>query len=231
MMLGGSVMAILIKSLEISRGKKKIIDHFDLEASSGEIIGLIAPNGTGKTTLFNGIAHLIPLKYNQLTLNGNSSSNRVAFNNSFFFLESSQSLYAEMTPLDHLKMIKNNWNSAYDEQSVINHLKMNDYKKIPTKKLSLGMRQHVLIAMYVMSDVPIMLMDEPLIGLDPSSISTVNQIISDWGKQGKALIISSHDLYNIKESCNRVIFLKDKKIAAQTRNLEKIQSMYQQLYE
>lgn len=224
-------MTILIKSLEISRGKNKIINNLDLEASSGEIIGLIAPNGTGKTTLFNGIAHLIPLKYDLLKLNGNTSSNREIFNKSFFFIESSQSLYEEMTPADHLKMIKRNWNGTYDEQTIIKYLKMEDYKHTSVKKLSLGMRQHVLIAMYVMSDAPIMLMDEPLIGLDPSSISTVNQIISNWGKQGKTLIISSHDLYNIKEICNRVIFLKDKKIAVQRENLEGIQDLYKNLYE
>ena len=223
-------MGIIIKDLIIKRGKKTIIDQLNFEAKSGEIIGLIAPNGTGKTTFFNGVAHFIDSSYEELSMQNINYSNRTLFNKSFFFLESSANLYEEMNTVDHLKLIKRLWKSPLSVNEIVSKLQMSNFQNLAVKKMSLGMKQHLLVAMYLISDAPILLFDEPLNGLDPSSIEIVNDIFKNLGESGKVIMISSHDIYNIQEVCNRVIFLKDKIFFEPLIQNNDIKKIYNDLY-
>lgn len=223
-------LTININDLKIKRGKTVIIDNLNFIASKGEIVALVAPNGTGKTTFFNGVAHLIKIKYSKLKINERSFTDRINFNRSFFFLETSNYLYEELTALEHLSLIKHLWKSNVSIDDTLKKLKMDSYSSVPVKKLSLGMKQHLLIAMYIISDAPVLLFDEPLNGLDPGSIKIVNSLLVSLSKD-KTIIISSHDIYNIQEICTRVVFLKNKHLIKETTNLKEINKIYSDLYE
>ncbi|EHV0160827.1 ABC transporter ATP-binding protein, partial [Enterococcus faecalis] len=160
-----------VKELTVEYGNRTIIENLSMQAEFGEIIGLVAPNGTGKTTFFNAISGLIPKK------NGNISLNKIDYNSrgatylkELFFLESSKNLYDYLTPKEHLEYIKAAWKSNSDIEHIFEQLKMKEYQNRPIKKLSLGMKQHVLLAMYLASDATIFLLDEPFNGLDPTSV-------------------------------------------------------------
>jgi len=224
-------MAIQIQNLKISRGENTVINGLDFTAESGETIGLVAPNGTGKTTLFSGIAHLIDPSYDKLDLNNTNYSNRIQYNQSLFFLESADNLYKELNTKNHLELIKKLWESPIKIDDILEKLKMTTYQEKAVNKLSLGMKQHLLIAMYLVSDAPILLFDEPLSALDPSSINRVNKIFYDLSMQKKTVIISSHNIFNIQEVCSRVLFLKDGVIAEDRSDLSEIKDVYARLYE
>lgn len=224
------VLPITIENLRIKRNKNLVINNLNYEMNSGEITALIAPNGSGKTTLFNGIAHLIDCSYSLLELNSFNYKDPSKYNSSLFFIESSNHLYEDLSARDHLKLVKGLWESKIIVNDVIADLKMEDYQNKAVKKLSLGMKQHLLIAMYIMSDASVFLLDEPLNGLDPSSIKLVNQILLNYHEK-KTIMISSHDLFNIREVCDRAIFLKNGKIAEDTNNLDKLDSIYTNLFE
>ena len=198
---------IYIENLNIKRGKKVVIENLDFSATKGDIVALVAPNGTGKTTFFNGLTHMIKSNYSHLEIQGESFSDRVKFNQSFFFLETSNFLYEDLTVTDHLILIKNAWKSPISINGTLDKLKMQNYSSLPVKKLSLGMKQHLLIAMYMISNAPVLLLDEPLNGLDPGSIKIVNSLLISLSRD-KTIIISSHDIHNIQEICNRVVFFK-----------------------
>ena len=222
-------MSVLIENMTIKRGRKKIIDGLGLSIMDGEIVALVAPNGTGKTTLLNGIAHLLPATYRKLEINS-FSPHSLNFNRSFFYLESSNNLFEHLTILDHLLLIKKNWQSKIAIDEVISLLKIHKYQTLPIKKMSLGMKQHALLATYLISDAPILLFDEPLNGLDPGSIEITNKIIQNLAYKKKIILFSSHDIANIQAICNRVLFLKNGKIARDTKNMNEILALYKQLY-
>lgn len=222
-------MSVFIENMTIKRGKKKIIDDLDLSIMGGEIVALVAPNGTGKTTLLNGIAHLFPSTYRKLEINS-FSPHSLNFKRSFFYLESSNNLFGHLNILDHLLLIKKNWQSKIAVDEVINILKIHKYQTLPIKKLSLGMKQHALLATYLISDAPVLLFDEPLNGLDPSSIESTNAIIQNLAYKKKIILFSSHDIANIQAICNRVVFLKNGKIEKDTKNMDDILALYKQLY-
>ncbi|MUO11918.1 ATP-binding cassette domain-containing protein, partial [Enterococcus faecalis] len=161
-----------VKELTVEYGNRTIIENLSMQAEFGEIIGLVAPNGTGKTTFFKAISGLIPRK------NGNISLNKIDYNSrsatylkELFFLESSKNLYDYLTPKEHLEYIKAARKSNSDIEHIFEQLKMKEYQNRTIKKLSLGMKQHVLLAMYLASDATILLLDEPFNGLDPTSVS------------------------------------------------------------
>ena len=215
-------MTLLIKNMNMKRGKKRVIRQLDLLVESGEVAALIAPNGFGKTTLLNGIAQLLPTTYDQLSLHNISPTAYTDYRRSFFFLESTNQLSDYLTAVDYLTLIKYYWQSKVEYQTVFQRLKMTEYLTLPIGKMSLGMKQHVLLAAYLISDSSVMLFDEPLNGLDPGR---------QWQKEGKTILLSSHAIANIQSICSKACFLKNGEIVTESSNMEEILAIYRKLYE
>lgn len=211
---------LAIKNLNISVSKKTIVNHLNINLDSNQIVGLIAPNGYGKTTLLRAISGLNivftgDIKYLSYSPN-NSTRNKYLKN--CYFLQSNNTLYPDFTVSEHISLISKQWNSTQNINNILNLLKMNDYSNIKVEKLSLGMRQHLLIAMAIISDAKLILMDEPMNGLDPTSVSNVSDILLELKSQGKLILFSSHILNNIDQVCDRVIFLNNGNIHTEIVN-------------
>lgn len=223
-------MSLELKNVQVRLGKQLILNQLRLEVPQGEILGLMAPNGTGKTTLFRAIANLISCQEGTIEINGYQSKEREKYFQQLFFLENNESLMTNLTPETNLAYVKKMWQSPLEVRDVINRLGMEKYRKKPVKHLSLGMKQHLLIGMYLISDAPVLLFDEPLNGLDLGSVELVNSLFQRLHQQGKTVMITSHNLHHLQTVCQRGIFMKDKKISRSTTNPEVISEIYRELY-
>ncbi|WP_314209378.1 ABC transporter ATP-binding protein [Vagococcus salmoninarum] len=223
-------MNLELKDVQVRLGKQLILNQLRLEVPQGEILGLMAPNGTGKTTLFRAIANLIGCQEGTIEINGYQSKEREKYFQQLFFLENNESLMTNLTPETNLAYVKKMWQSPLEVRDVINRLGMEKYRKKPVKHLSLGMKQHLLIGMYLISDAPVLLFDEPLNGLDLGSVELVNSLFQRLHQQGKTVMITSHNLHHLQTVCQRFIFIKDKKISRSTTNPEVISEIYRELY-
>ena len=223
-----------INNLGVKYGQKEILNTINLEFYPSEIIGLVAPNGAGKTTLLRTIAGLIKPNSGQVSINNLiQSKDREAFYKKIYFVESNQTLYPNLSGLDHLKYVKASWDSQVEIRNVIEELEIADYINLPIKKLSLGMKQHVLIAMCIVSNAEIILLDEPMNGLDPTSIKKISSYLKKMKQDKKTILFSSHILSNIDAITDKVIFLKDKQVGYfLDKNKDELSSedMYDQLY-
>lgn len=185
--------------------------NFTIE--NGKIIGLVAPNGTGKTTLLRILSGLLPHGNATLTLNSyDQHKQRTKYLNQLFFVESSNYLYKDLTAKDHLLYVKSMWHSSINIQQVVDELGMASYDKMKIKNMSLGMKQHVILAMYLVSDASLMLIDEPLNGLDPTSIQLFERVFGHLRHQGKSLLVSPHQMDSVGRICDVVYFLRDQQI-------------------
>lgn len=206
-----------IKHVHKSFKKKKVLDDVTLIAEKGEIIGLVAPNGTGKTTLLNILMNFIQPDSGNIELldkyDYSSKKNELAMHRLLSFLPDLGDLYAELNGTEHLKLYAKMWGQKTEKlEEIIKELNMEGYVKKPVRTYSLGMKQRLCFAMLLAANTDIMLMDEVMNGLDPTNVQLISSILIRLKKAGKIILIASHMLENLDTYADRILFLKDGKI-------------------
>lgn len=198
-----------VSHLNFAYHKQPILHDLTFTVATDEIVGLVAPNGTGKSTLLKNLVGLLTPASGTISLNGHDSrQDRTAFLQNLFFLEDNRNLYEHLTAREQIIYVQQMWRSGVDVDHIIDLLNMGGYKNKRISKMSLGMRQHVLLATYLAANTPLMLFDEPLNGLDPTSIQLFTQIFTQLRAQGHGIIMSSHSVENVTAMTDRTFFLK-----------------------
>ncbi|MEX0380028.1 ATP-binding cassette domain-containing protein [Leuconostoc sp. MS02] len=191
---------------------------------SGHIVGLVAPNGTGKTTLMRGINKDILITSGQIVLSNNET---------VFFMENQDALFPMLTVNEMFKYIAQSWKSKVSSESVINLLKISNYTNKKIASLSLGMRQMVMIGVYLLVDAEIMLFDEPINGLDQVNMSIISNVMLDLKQKNKIVIVSSHLLDNLSQFVDEFWYLKGGTVVKSlpnTNNIIKVKANYENIY-
>ncbi|WP_010098652.1 ATP-binding cassette domain-containing protein [Ornithinibacillus scapharcae] len=206
-----------LKDVTISYKDKTVLNKLSLSASAGEIIGLVAPNGTGKTTLFNVIANFIQPNKGSITfmekLAYKNERQQIAIHKQLTTFPEQSDLFDELSGLDHLKLYGNMWKGSTKHiNGIIEYLNMGHYVKKKVRTYSLGMRQRLCFAMLVAADTPIMLMDEVMNGLDIDNVALISKKLAEMKQENKLIFVASHLLENLDLYADRVMFLKDGKI-------------------
>lgn len=221
-----------INNLTLSRRNKWILSDVSLNIKENNLIGIVAPNGTGKTTFLKTISGLLAQESGEIKIkNILYKKDRKKYLSNIFFIENNDFLYSEISAISHLKYVKNTWGSSVNINDVIKNLYMEDYKNLPIKKMSLGMKQKVLIAMCQVSDASIIMLDEPMNGLDPTNLQLVSELFLQLKRRNRIIIISSHDLNNITEICDEVLFFNNKKFEiVEDTSQEDLKKLYNDIY-
>ena len=204
---------IKLKNISVAFKDKVVLDNLSLTASKGEIIGLAAPNGTGKTTLFNVMANFLKPTNGEVTFNDkygfNTEKDKLYIHKHMSTFPDQDDLFDELSGVDHLKLYGNMWKGSTKHlPGIIEKLKMGDYVKRKVGTYSLGMRQRLCFAMMAAADTPVMLMDEVMNGLDFSNVALISEYLLDMKKEDKLIFVSSHLLENLDLYADRVLFLK-----------------------
>lgn len=218
-------MSLLLENLILSYDRiKTIINDLSMGLESGSVVGLVAANGTGKTTLMRGINKDIALTSGQIVLPNNET---------VFFLENQDALFPMLTVKEMFEYVAKSWKSEVTSNAVIDLLKISSYVNKRISNLSLGMRQMVMIGVYLIVDADIMLFDEPINGLDQVNMSIISNVMLQLKKQNKIVIVSSHLLDNLSQFVDEFWYLKQGKIIKNlknTNNILKIKHDYEIIY-
>lgn len=217
-------MRLSIHSLSKSFGQKTILDQIELTIEDAGIWALIGPNGSGKTTLMDCIANLQTADSGEIHILGQQHTAPTIYQ-SFSYLQDNRLLYPELTGLEHLKLIQKIQGLERSRtEEVIEEIGIAQYVHQPVKSYSLGMKQHLLLAIGIMNKPKLMLLDEPLNGLDPTSYIKTRQLLLKMAEQGSTIIVSSHQLTEVDQLTNRLLFLKNGRLIQ--RNVEEIKETY-----
>lgn len=209
-------MQIQLKEITKKFGKKMILHNITMTVPSGKIVGLVGPNGVGKTTLMRIMCHLDTDYSGNVFFDQQSNRNQKVFED-IAFMQDNTVLYPQLTGYQHLAFlasIHQTPKSRIDE--VIKMIGIESYCHQKTGTYSLGMKQHLLIAMAIFSDPACLILDEPYNGLDPSSTIRLKEWLRKWSQQGKTIVLSSHNLNLISDLTPYVYFLKDAKLTSFT---------------
>ena len=210
-------MTLEIKNLSVSYGDFEVLKDISFHLEDGQLIGLVAPNGTGKTTLFNAVMRFIQVKSGHILIDGKeytaSDKDVLALHQKITFFPDQSDLFENFSGREHIEMYSQIWSGREkDVDAIIERLQMENYVDRKVQEYSLGMRQRLCFAMMVAADTPIMFMDEVMNGLDPENVSLVSDVLIELRQVGKIVMIASHLLDNLDEYADKVFFLKDKKL-------------------
>ncbi|WP_449622757.1 ABC transporter ATP-binding protein [Robertmurraya sp. Marseille-Q9965] len=203
-----------LKDVSVVYKDKIVLNKLSITAKKGEIIGLVAPNGTGKTTLFNVIANFLKPNSGEVSFNGEleykTEKDELKIRKMLVSFPDQSDLFEELTGVDHLNLYGNLWKGTTRHvPDIIEELKMSGYVKKKVATYSLGMRQRLCFAMMVAADTPIMLMDEVMNGLDISNVELLSNRLIRMKKEEKLIFVASHLLENLDLYADRVLFLKN----------------------
>ncbi len=175
----------------------------------GKIYGIVSENGSGKTTLFRTMVHLIDPKEGKILFDGKPVESCLK---DVFYFEDVEWLDGNLKGEDYMAFVKKMWDSKVDIKFVIQALNMEEYIRLPIKKYSLGMKQKLIIGMYLISDATYLIMDEITNGLDDQNRKRFFEILKEWKERNKTILLSSHYKDEISEFCDIVLQIRDKKL-------------------
>lgn len=204
-----------ISIAKFSYGEKEVLKDIHIQIDNPRIIGLVAPNGTGKSTLIEIIAGNLNNRDVSVLLDDKNYKNHyLEMKRKIVRMCNQDDLYSELTGLQHLQFYAEMWNikpSFVDE--VVSKLQMTEYISNKVSSYSLGMKQRLCFALVVVTNCEVMLLDEVMNGLDPDNVQLISKVLQSLKNEGKIIIIASHLLNNLNNIADEVYFLKDKRIA------------------
>ncbi|MDD7796064.1 ATP-binding cassette domain-containing protein [Clostridium sp. 'White wine YQ'] len=183
-----------------------ILDNINLQLEKGNIYGIIGRNGSGKSMLFKALCGLIKASEGKVKVNGKEIGKEVDFPENIGILIEHPGFLEHLSGYDNLKYLAEIQNKI-DEKDIINALDLVelDYKdKRSVKKYSLGMKQRLGIAQAIMEDPEIIVLDEPMNGLDNDGVKKVRKLILELKNKNKTIILASHNSEDIQLLCDKV---------------------------
>ncbi len=206
------------------RGKPAItaVDGLSLSVDGGQIFGFLGPNGAGKTTTIKMICGLVTADSGGVWVNGHDvvSERSAVMRDIGVVLEGTRNVYWRLSAWENLMYFgrlkgKTARETRGRAEGLLKELDLWDRRKDPVRTFSRGMQQKVAIASALIADPPVVLLDEPTLGLDVPSSRTVKQWISRLSREeGKTVILTTHQLQMAEELCDRVAIMRAGKLLA-----------------
>ena len=210
---------IEVKHLTKHYGDKVAVSDINFVAEDGEILGLLGPNGAGKSTTMNMLTGYISSTSGQALINGKDILEEpIQAKACIGYLPELPPLYVDMTVMGYLNFVydlkKCKLPRKSHLQDVCNLCKIGDVSHRVIKHLSKGYRQRVGLAQALIGNPPILILDEPTVGLDPNQMIEIRTLIKKLGKR-HTVILSSHILSEIQMVCDRVVIIDHGQVVAQ----------------
>jgi gliding motility-associated transport system ATP-binding protein len=189
------------------------------EVQKGEILGFLGPNGAGKTTTMRIITGFMPASDGSVRVDGfDVFDNPIDVRKRIGYLPENPPLYLDMNVISYLRFVAKIKGVPRDRiesevTRVMKRVNITDVQERIIAKLSKGYKQRVGLAQALLNDPPVLILDEPTIGLDPKQIHEVRELIKDLAGN-HTVVLSTHILPEVEHTCHRVIIIDRGKIVA-----------------
>lgn len=213
-----------VKHLTKCYGDIKAVDDISFTVETGEVLGFLGPNGAGKSTTMNMITGYISSTSGTVTIDGSEIlDNPKETKKKIGYLPEIPPLYVDMTVRKYLEFMfdlkKVKLPKKEHIEEVIRLVRISEQSERIIKNLSKGYRQRVGFAQALLGNPPVLILDEPTVGLDPKQIIEIRKLIKSLGKK-HTVIFSSHVLSEISATCDRIIVISNGKIVADAKTEE-----------
>ena len=219
-----------LDGLSKSYGGKRVVDSFSLKMEKGHIYGLIGPNGAGKTTVMKMMAGLTGADAGNIRFFGSEDLDKMRDRISFIIEEPYMDL--NMTArqnMEYLRLLRGVPDKGRIDE-LLAFVGLENTGKKPAKQFSLGMRQRLGLAMSILPGPEIMVLDEPINGLDPEGIIDIRNMLKELsGSRNMTILISSHILKELSELCTDYAIIREGKLVEELSHEELLQKTHTRL--
>ena len=194
------------------------VDDLSLEIKDGQIVGFIGPNGAGKTTTIKMLTGILKPDSGQITINGaDITTDAIEAKKQFGFVSDNPNAYPKLRGREYLNFIADMYEVDYQmRQQQIDHysklLKMEDALDDKIATYSHGMRQKIMVIAVLIHDPYLLILDEPLTGLDPQSSFVLKELMRERAQEGKSVFFSTHVLEIAEKLCDQIAIVNEGKI-------------------
>ena len=220
-------MGLVVHDVKKSYGDKTVVDGISFEMNHPGVFGLLGTNGAGKTTTIRMILGILKKDSGEINWNGKKVERK---NVNFGYLPEERGIYPKIKIIDQLTYFAKlkGMKEAPAKEEIkkwAEKLKVSDYLEMTAEKLSKGNQQKIQFIASILHSPELIILDEPFSGLDPVNTELLKNVIIELVKDGKYIIMSSHQMSSIEEFCTEVLILNKGKTVLQG-NLNDIKSKY-----
>lgn len=225
-------LPIAIKLTGVSKkyAEKKVLNSIELEIQSGQIVGYIGQNGAGKTTTIKILVGMIKDFNGSVEVCGfDNRKDPLEVKKRIGYVPELATIYETLTPFEYLEFVGNIYQIKNSEvrsraEKMLRILDLEREMHQPMMTFSKGMKQKVLFIAAIIHNPEVIILDEPLSGLDAHSIVLVKEILIKLAKSGKTIFYSSHLMDVVEKVCDRIIILSNGTIVADG-NIKQLQQL------
>src|SRR5262249_42476461 len=205
---------------DLRRGQVLAVDHVSFDVRPGEIFGLLGPNGAGKTTTMRILCTVLRPTGGTATIAGHDVASEPGLVRQHIgFLSANTAIYDRMSAWEMVEYFGRLYGMEEGPlrarmEAVFTELQMNHFRDVLGAKMSTGMRQKVSIARAIIHDPPVLIFDEPTLGLDVLVARAVRENIERLRALGKCVLFSTHIMHEVEKLCDRVAIVSRGKILA-----------------
>jgi len=207
---------ITLDNLSFSYNKTPFIENLSLEVKEGEVFGFLGPSGAGKSTLQKILLGLLPNYKGSVKVLGQEVKHKTsAFYETIGVDFEYPALYEKLTALENLKFFASLYkNNTCDFSALLSSVNLLYDKDKKVSQFSKGMKSRLSFIKALINNPKVLFLDEMTSGLDPTNSALLKQLILEQKKKGVTIILTTHNMEDAKELCDRVAFIVDGKIKA-----------------
>lgn len=200
------VYAVELHEVGLTIGKQELLKDISVNFNYGKIYGIIGRNGSGKTLLFKCISGFILPTHGEIHVIGEQVGKDIDFSGHMGVIIETPGFIPHYSAYRNLKILADISGGAKKERIIecIRMVGLNEKEKKPVKKYSLGMRQRLGLAQAIMEDPQVLVLDEPMNGLDKHGVEDVRKLLLQLKEQDKTILIASHNVEDIRLLCDEV---------------------------
>lgn len=199
---------IEIKNLSKKFGKNQVLKDVNLQLNGHGVFAILGPNGSGKTTLIKCILGMVIPSSGEILIEDLSIHKKWKYRENISYLPQITNFPSNLTVKELFKMIKDLRSSkTKNEQSLVSKFRLEPHLNKKLGTLSGGTKQKVNLVLTFLCDSPILILDEPTTGLDPSALIILKELIAKEKQKGKLILLTSHIMSFVEEIADEIIFL------------------------
>ena len=215
--VAGGDSGLRIQHLRKSYRKKAVIRDFSMALDRGEVVALLGPNGSGKTTTFYAVAGLVTPEGGRVTVDGKDVTTLPMYRRAQLgigYLPQEMSIFRGLSVQDNISAIldirvKHRHQRRERLEELLTEFSIEHLRRAPALALSGGERRRVEIARCLAANPNYLLLDEPFAGVDPISVGDIRQLVADLKKRGIGVLITDHNVRETLEIVDRAYILHD----------------------